>query len=82
MPYYEYLCDEGHEFEVQQRITEDPLTKCEHRTTLSVEDTHDGPNKSTGVRVRQRVCNAPCHRLISDTSFKFKGGSPTPKYHT
>lgn len=28
MPYYEYLCDKGHEFEVEQRITEQPLTEC------------------------------------------------------
>lgn len=28
VPYYEYICDEGHEFEVEQRITADPLTEC------------------------------------------------------
>jgi putative FmdB family regulatory protein len=29
MPIYEYACDKcGHEFEVEQRITEDPLKTC------------------------------------------------------
>ncbi len=28
MPYYEYLCDEGHDVAVEQRITEDALTEC------------------------------------------------------
>jgi putative FmdB family regulatory protein len=29
MPIYEYKCENGHVFEVIQRITEEPLTKCE-----------------------------------------------------
>jgi putative FmdB family regulatory protein len=29
MPIYEYRCDEGHAFEVMQRITEDPIEVCE-----------------------------------------------------
>jgi putative FmdB family regulatory protein len=28
MPVYGYRCSHGHQFEVQQRITEPPLTKC------------------------------------------------------
>jgi putative FmdB family regulatory protein len=28
MPVYGYRCTRGHQFEVQQRITEPPLTKC------------------------------------------------------
>ncbi len=28
MPIYEYRCENGHLFEVMQKITEDPLTKC------------------------------------------------------
>src|ERR1700730_6763046 len=28
MPVYGYRCTNGHQFEVQQRITEAPLTKC------------------------------------------------------
>ena len=80
MPVYDYLCNKGHTVALEQRITEDAVTKCEFRTIISVEDIHE-PDKSTGVRVKQRVCNAPTKRLISDTSFKFKGGSPTPKYH-
>lgn len=30
MPTYEYRCDQGHEFEVFQRMTEPPVEKCIH----------------------------------------------------
>ena len=29
MPIYEYRCENGHLFEVMQKITEDPVTSCE-----------------------------------------------------
>jgi putative FmdB family regulatory protein len=29
MPIYEYRCDKGHTFEVLQRMSDDPVTKCE-----------------------------------------------------
>jgi putative FmdB family regulatory protein len=29
MPIYEYRCENGHLFEVMQKITEDPVTQCE-----------------------------------------------------
>ncbi len=29
MPIYEYRCENGHLFEVLQKITEDPVTRCE-----------------------------------------------------
>jgi putative FmdB family regulatory protein len=29
MPIYEYKCENGHLFEVMQRMTDDPVTKCE-----------------------------------------------------
>jgi putative FmdB family regulatory protein len=29
MPIYEYRCEQGHTFEVLQRITEDPLATCQ-----------------------------------------------------
>jgi putative FmdB family regulatory protein len=28
MPIYEYRCERGHNFEVKQRMTDDPLTAC------------------------------------------------------
>lgn len=28
MPIYEYRCDQGHEFEVRQRMVDDPVTIC------------------------------------------------------
>ena len=67
MPTYDYKCDEGHEVVVQQSIKEDALTRCIW--------SHDEDESPLG-------CGAPCQRLISKASFKFKGGSPTPKYHS
>jgi putative FmdB family regulatory protein len=29
MPIYEYRCEQGHLFEVMQKITDDPVTSCE-----------------------------------------------------
>ena len=29
MPIYEYRCENGHTFEVMQRMTDDPITTCE-----------------------------------------------------
>jgi putative FmdB family regulatory protein len=29
MPIYEYRCENGHQFEVMQRMSDDPVTKCE-----------------------------------------------------
>ncbi|CAB4868315.1 MAG: hypothetical protein F2799_02900 [Actinobacteria bacterium] len=29
MPVYEYKCEKGHQFEVIQRMAEDPLTECQ-----------------------------------------------------
>jgi predicted nucleic acid-binding Zn ribbon protein len=67
MPTYDYLCDQGHETEVKQSIHDPSLSRC-------IEYTDD--EDPIGSR-----CGAPCKRLIGTTSFKFKGGAPTPKYH-
>lgn len=63
MPTYPYVCEQGHEFEVKQRITEPALTICgaafEH------------PKLGWGTH-----CTAPCKRLIApNTSFVLKGSS-------
>ena len=29
MPIYEYRCDQGHTFEVMQRMTDDPVSSCQ-----------------------------------------------------
>ena len=67
MPTYDYLCEKGHEFSSTQSIKDDPITKCEYE----VADDRKGPV----------FCDAPCKRQIGNTSFKFKGGSPTPKHY-
>lgn len=61
MPFYEYLCDAGHEFEVEQRITADALTEC---TVEGYED----------QRPEVVTCGAPCRRQLSKSSFSLKGG--------
>jgi putative FmdB family regulatory protein len=33
MPTYEYRCERGHTFEVMQRMTDDPLERCEEHGT-------------------------------------------------
>ncbi len=61
MPIYEYKCDAGHEFEVEQGILDVPLATCHVR--------HARPGQRYGTR-----CGSPCHRLISKgTGFTLKG---------
>jgi predicted nucleic acid-binding Zn ribbon protein len=66
-PFYDYLCESGHETVVEQSIKEPPATEC---TAKGVD--HEG---------NEVVCHSPCKRLIGNTSFKFKGGNPTPKHY-
>jgi predicted nucleic acid-binding Zn ribbon protein len=68
MPTYDYLCEQGHETTVTQSIHDDVFVACPHYT----DDEYPVTSR----------CGAPCKRLISSASFKFKGGPPTPKYHT
>lgn len=62
MPTYVYECDEGHEVEVQQRITEDPLTECPKRVPL-------GANTS----LLAAACRQPCRRIIQPAAFVLRG---------
>ncbi len=58
MPTYPYRCDYCGEFEVDQRITDEPLERC--------------PNL-IGPHLRKR-CKEPVVRMIAKTSFRLKGG--------
>ena len=78
MPYYEYLCDKGHKFEMEQRITEDPYEWCTWHVNAPMEKFYS--SLEAHFSYMGKVCNAPCRRQISDTSFTFKGGPPTPKH--
>lgn len=71
MPTYEYLCDEGHEFQTMQSIHDDAITEC-------LMSTDESPSFYSSTATQ---CGAPCHRQISAVGFKFKGGAPTPKFH-
>jgi predicted nucleic acid-binding Zn ribbon protein len=64
---YEYLCEQGHEVVVEQRITEDALTEC----TMGVCHCDEKENPTP--------CGAPTRRLISKSSFVLKGTGWTPK---
>ena len=72
MPYYEMLCDDGHTFEVEQRITEDALTECTFRVTLNAEEMEG--KEGYGVPIKQKVCGAPCRRQLCKSSFQLRGG--------
>jgi putative FmdB family regulatory protein len=64
MPTYLYRCEEGHEFEVQQKIKDEPLKTCDE--CKGVED--------------YRPCGAKLKRLINNEGgFVLKGGGWTPK---
>lgn len=61
-PVYEYICDKGHEWEVEQRITEDALTECTMGVCHCTEKENPTP------------CGAPCRRQLCKSSFSLKGG--------
>jgi predicted nucleic acid-binding Zn ribbon protein len=52
---------------VIQSIKEDALKSC--------------PKQVGATDAGVQHCNAPCKRQIGATSFKFKGGAPTPKHY-
>jgi predicted nucleic acid-binding Zn ribbon protein len=60
MPWYEYLCESGHETAVQQKITAEPLTEC-----LKPGVDQDG---------KEVQCCSPCKRQLCKSSFSLKGG--------
>ncbi len=61
MPIYNYHCESGHDSEVFQRITDEPLTECREMLFGAGGD---------GIR-----CGKPCKRLIGEgTGFILKGG--------
>ena len=69
MPTYSYKCEEGHEFEVWQKITEEPLAECPHWI-----------NESDEFEPRQ--CKAKVSRQINFQGGIIKLGSGwTPKFH-
>jgi len=61
MPTYEYRCERGHVFEAEQSVLDPPLKTC-------MVDKHAGSNCCA-----IGTCNAPCKRLISESSFILKG---------
>lgn len=63
MPTYTYACEHGHEFETEQRITDEPLTECTARV----------PCPGTRQIRAYVACGGPVRRLISRTSFVLEG---------
>jgi putative FmdB family regulatory protein len=63
MPTYVYECDEGHEIEVVQSIHDEPLTECPDISYRDLE----------GSAFEERVCSAPCRRVIQSVFFKIDG---------
>ena len=69
---YIYECADGHVFEAQQRITDEPLVEC-YELLTDVEC-----RKIDGAFNRQSdgdwKCHAPCSRVIQPVGFSLKGG--------
>jgi predicted nucleic acid-binding Zn ribbon protein len=64
MPTYTYRCEDGHEFEREQRITDPPLEFCPHLDFNNRGHERGGPTD----------CGALCKRLIPEsTTFALKG---------
>lgn len=62
MPTYRYACEDDHEFEIVQKITDDPLTIC-HLPTGQLDGTGN-----------PYLCGKALRRLVpSGTSFVLKG---------
>lgn len=58
-PRYEYECEAGHHFEIEQPITDKPLAKCSE--------------PAWGCSLTGDICGFPVKRLITKTSFHLKG---------
>ena len=71
-PFYEYLCDKGHEFMEEQPITDDSLAWCTFKVTVNAKEMEG--KEGYGKPILMRVCNAPCRRQRSKSSFVLKGG--------
>ena len=71
MPTYEYRCEHGHEFEMEQRITDEPLLHCTFVLARLVAD---------GAAHVTIVCGELVKRLIPrGTTFVLKGTGWTPR---
>jgi putative FmdB family regulatory protein len=77
MPIYEYRCSNGHNFEVMQRMTDDPVTKCEvcgapvERVFHPIAVHFKGKgfyNTDYGTRRRQRELTASAEKGSSSSS--------------
>lgn len=79
MPTYEYRCSEGHEFEKQQSIKDEPLKECEVLFELTIPAFTNPDGSMSLITKPGHKCTAPVERLISKTSFVLKGGGWTGK---
>jgi putative FmdB family regulatory protein len=94
MPIYEYRCDQGHRFEVMQRMTDDPLTVCdEHGTPVQrvfhpvavhfkgsgFYNTDYGKNKKAGAAGASEGGSADSSSSKSDSSKSDSSGSDSKK---
>lgn len=69
MPIYTYRCEDGHEFEIQQGINDEPLTTC-GRPHLVYEGMPEVPCPRRVKRI-----------IVPGTSFRLTGSGWTPKFH-
>ena len=60
---YTYTCDDGHEFEVEQSMKDDALTRCPQTTGRGAPISLSEPG----------ICGARCRRKIFPPAIAFKG---------
>ncbi len=84
MPIYEYRCENGHLFEVMQRMTDDPVTECEvcgapvQRVLHPVAVHFKGKgfyNTDYGTKKRQRELKAAGEGTSSSSGSRFDSSS-------
>jgi len=95
MPIYEYRCENGHTFEVRQRMTDDPVASCQtcdapvrrvfhpvavHFKGSGFYNTDYGKKSKSGAASESKAdSGGGASKKETDTSKKDSGGSSTAK---
>lgn len=97
MPIYEYRCENGHEFEVLGKFTDDPLTECQvcgapcqkvlhppaiHFKGSGFHNTDYGTKKSNREKAAKKAAEKSSSESSSKTSSDSKSGGDSKKSDT
>jgi predicted nucleic acid-binding Zn ribbon protein len=75
MPTYDYECEKGHKYAVQQGIKDEPFTQCVFTlSSIQVPKVESGEKVNAAEAYQSKHCGARCWRVPSKgTGFIFKG---------